>query len=61
MQSLKVFLAVAAEASFAAAADRLDLSRAVVSKHVKCLEEQVGTRLLEHPQGDPDRYRTTLL
>ena len=45
--SFKVFLAVADEGSFAAAADRLDLSRAVVSKHVKYLEEHIGTRLLE--------------
>ncbi len=47
MQSLKVFLAVVADKSFSAAAERLELSRAVVSKHVKYLEEQVGTRLLE--------------
>jgi DNA-binding transcriptional LysR family regulator len=47
MQSLKIFLSVVGEGSFAAAADRLDLSRAVVSKHVKYLEEYVGTRLLE--------------
>lgn len=40
-------MAVAGEGSFAAAADRLDLSRAVVSKHVKYLEEDIGTRLLE--------------
>ena len=47
MQSFKVFLAVVADKSFSAAAERLELSRAVVSKHVKYLEEQVGTRLLE--------------
>ena len=45
--SLRVFLAVASGGSFAAAADRLELSRAVVSKHVKYLEEDIGTRLLE--------------
>ncbi len=45
--SFKVFLAVAGAGSFAAAADRLELSRAVVSKHIKHLEERVGTRLLE--------------
>jgi len=45
--SFKVFLAVAGDGSFAAAADRLELSRAVVSKHIKCLEERIGTRLLE--------------
>ena len=47
MQSLKVFLTVVDEKSFSRAAERLDLSRAVVSKHVKNLEEEVGTRLLE--------------
>lgn len=45
--SFRVFLAVVGEGSFAAAADRLELSRAVVSKHVKYLEEQIGARLLE--------------
>jgi len=45
--SLQVFSAVASSGSFAAAADRLELSRAVVSKHVKHLEEHIGTRLLE--------------
>lgn len=45
--SFRVFLAVVGEGSFAAAADRLELSRAVVSKHVKYLEEHIGTRLLE--------------
>lgn len=45
--SFKVFLAVAGDGSFAAAADRLELSRAVVSKHIKYLEEHIGTRLLE--------------
>lgn len=45
--SLQVFSAVVNGGSFAAAADRLELSRAVVSKHVKYLEEHVGTRLLE--------------
>jgi DNA-binding transcriptional LysR family regulator len=47
LTSLKVFLAVTGEGSFAAAADRLELSRAVVSKHVKFLEKQVNARLLE--------------
>ncbi len=45
--SFKVFLTVASDGSFAAAADRLELSRAVVSKHVKYLEERVGSRLLD--------------
>jgi DNA-binding transcriptional LysR family regulator len=45
--SFKVFIAVAGDGSFAAAADRLELSRAVVSKHIKYLEERIGTRLLD--------------
>lgn len=45
--SVRVFLAVANERSFAQAAARLSLSRAVVSKHVKHLEAHIGTRLLD--------------
>lgn len=45
--SVRVFLAVANERSFAQAAARLSLSRAVVSKHVKYLEAHIGTRLLD--------------
>lgn len=47
LTSVEVFLLVAHEASFARAAEKMDLSRAVVSKHVKHLEARIGTRLLD--------------
>ena len=43
---MKIFTAVVDNGSFAAAADRLDLSRAMASKTVASLEEHLGTRLL---------------
>lgn len=45
LTSLRVFSAVAELRSFAAAADRLDLSAAMASKHVQHLERRVGARL----------------
>jgi len=44
--SLRVFAAVAEAKSFAAVADRLDLSAAMTSKHVQHIESEVGARLL---------------
>lgn len=44
--SMKVFTTVVDAGSFAAAADRLDTSRAMASKQVQKLEEHLGTRLL---------------
>ncbi len=44
--SMKVFVAVVDAGSFAAAADRLDMSRAMASKYVAMLEDHLGTRLL---------------
>jgi len=44
--SMKVFTTVAAAGSFTEAADRLDMSRAMVSKYVSSLEDHLGTRLL---------------
>ncbi len=44
--SMKVFAAVVDGGSFAAAAARLDTSRAMASKQVQKLEEHLGTRLL---------------
>jgi DNA-binding transcriptional LysR family regulator len=44
--SMKVFAMVVEAGSFAAAADRLDMSRAMTSKHVSSLEDHLGTRLL---------------
>lgn len=44
--SMKTYVAVVDSGSFAAAATRLDVSRAMVSKQVQKLEEHLGTRLL---------------
>jgi DNA-binding transcriptional LysR family regulator len=44
--SLRVFAAVAEAKSFAAVADRMDLSAAMTSKHVQHIETEVGARLL---------------
>lgn len=43
---MKVFVAVVDAGSFAAAAQRLDMSRAMASKYVAALEDHLGTRLL---------------
>lgn len=44
--SMRTYVAVVDSGSFAAAALRLDVSRAMVSKQVQKLEEHLGTRLL---------------
>jgi DNA-binding transcriptional LysR family regulator len=46
LTSMKVFATVVEAGSFAAASDRLELSRAMVSKHMAHLESHLGTRLL---------------
>lgn len=46
LKSLEVFIAVAERASFVAAAQALDLSTVMTSKHVAALEKQVGAKLL---------------
>jgi len=46
LTGIEVFLRVAARGSFAAAAEDLGLSRAMVSKHVQALEARLGSRLL---------------
>lgn len=46
LTSIRVFSAVAELRSFAAAADRLDISPAMASKHVMHLEQRVASRLL---------------
>ena len=46
LTSMKVFATVVEAGSFAAAADRLDLSRAMTSKHMAHLEKHLGARLL---------------
>lgn len=50
LAAMRVFHAVVEAGSFAAAADKLDLSRGMATKHVAALEKQLGARLL---------YRTT--
>jgi DNA-binding transcriptional LysR family regulator len=44
--SIKVFQQIVQEGSFVAAAERLDLSTASVSKHIMSLEKRLGVRLL---------------
>jgi DNA-binding transcriptional LysR family regulator len=44
--SMRMFVAVVDGGSLAAAADKLDISRAMVSKQIQKLEEHLGTRLL---------------
>ena len=59
--TLETFIAVARSGSFARAAEKLGLSRAMVSKHVQALEKRLATRLIHrttrhcrepiHPSG----------
>jgi DNA-binding transcriptional LysR family regulator len=44
--SMRMYVAVVDGGSLAAAADKLDISRAMVSKQIQKLEEHLGTRLL---------------
>ena len=46
LTSIKAFRQVVESGSFVAAAERLDLSNAMVSKHVMYLERRLGVRLL---------------
>jgi DNA-binding transcriptional LysR family regulator len=46
LTGIKVFLEVLGSGSFVAAAERLDVSTATVSKHVMHLEQRLGIRLL---------------
>jgi DNA-binding transcriptional LysR family regulator len=46
LQSMRVFVKVADQGSFVGAAGALDLSTAVVTRHVADLEARLGTRLL---------------
>jgi DNA-binding transcriptional LysR family regulator len=46
LTSLRAFRQVVESGSFVAAAERLDLSNAMVSKHVMSLEQRLGVRLL---------------
>lgn len=46
LEAMQAFVAVVETGSFVAAAQRLSLSKAVVSRHVALLEDELGTRLL---------------
>lgn len=46
MTGLRVFCAVVEAESFTGAADRLEMARSMVTKHVSALEEHLGVRLL---------------
>jgi DNA-binding transcriptional LysR family regulator len=46
LASMKMYVSVIDGGSFAAAADRMNVSRAMVSKQVQKLEEHLGTRLM---------------
>ena len=46
LTGIKVFLQVVESGSFVAAADRLEVSTAMVSKHVMSIEQRLGVRLL---------------
>src|SRR5712671_5788307 len=46
LTSIKVFRQVVESGSFVAAADKLDLSTAMVSRHVMHVEKRLGVRLL---------------
>src|SRR6201984_1399361 len=46
LTSIKVFRQVVESGSFVAAGDRLDISTAMVSKHVMNVEQRLGLRLL---------------
>ena len=47
LTSLRVFCRVAELRNFSVAADRLEMSPSMASKHVRHLEERIGARLLE--------------
>jgi len=47
LRSMQVFVIAATMGSFAAAAERLDMSPVMVGKHVRALEKQLGARLIE--------------
>ena len=52
LTDIAVFVQVVESGSFTAAAERLDISKSVVSKYVTRLEDYLGARLLKSgPQG----------
>lgn len=47
LTAMRVFLTVAESGSFSATADKLEMSRAMVTRHVGALEQWLGARLLQ--------------
>lgn len=47
LTAMQVFVEVAGSGSFSAAAQKLDMSRAMVTRHVGALEQWLGSRLLQ--------------
>jgi DNA-binding transcriptional LysR family regulator len=47
LTAMRVFVAVAENGSFSATADQLEMSRAMVTRHVGALEQWLGARLLQ--------------
>lgn len=47
LSAMRVFVEVVSSGSFSAAAERLDMSRAMVTRHVAALEQWLGARLLQ--------------
>ena len=46
LTAMRVFVAVTESGSFSATADKLEMSRAMVTRHVGALEQWLGARLL---------------
>jgi len=47
LAAMRVFVEVASSGSFSAAADKLDMSRAMITRYVGALEQWLGARLLQ--------------
>lgn len=47
LTAVKVFITVAEQGSFTAAADKLDMSKAMVSRHIALMEQWLNARLLQ--------------
>lgn len=47
LTAIKVFLSVAETGSFTAAADRLDMSKPMITRHIALMEEWLNARLFQ--------------
>jgi DNA-binding transcriptional LysR family regulator len=61
IESLGVFAKVVAKQSFSGAARELRLSQAAVSKHVRALEDWLGSAAVEPHDAPPQRHRDRAL